>query len=62
LEEAQKQRHARPDVDPTAVATLIVASLEGAVMMSRIQRSDEALRRVQSHLNEYLDREVAVSR
>jgi TetR/AcrR family transcriptional regulator, transcriptional repressor for nem operon len=62
VEEAQQQRDARPDVDPKDVATLIVASLEGALMMSRIQRNDEALRRVQSHLNEYLDREVAVSR
>jgi TetR/AcrR family transcriptional repressor of nem operon len=62
LEEAQEQRDARPDVDPIAVATLIVASLEGALMMSRIQRNEEALRRVQSHLNEYLDNEVAVSR
>jgi hypothetical protein len=41
------------------VATLIVASLEGALMMSRIQRNDELLRRVQSHLNQYLDREMA---
>ena len=51
-----------PRVDPKAVATLIVASLEGAFMMSRIQRNDEALRHVQSHLNRYLDGEVAVSR
>jgi TetR/AcrR family transcriptional repressor of nem operon len=62
VEEAQQERDARPDVDPKDVATLIVASLEGALMMSRIQRNDEALRRVQSHLNEFLDREVAVSR
>ena len=54
VEEAQQQSNARPDVDPKDVATLIVASLEGALMMSRIQRNDEALRRVQSHLNEYL--------
>jgi len=50
-----------PGVDPKAVATLIVASLEGALMMSRIQRSDEALRRVQAHLDRYLDKEVAAS-
>ena len=62
VEEAQHQRYAKPGVNPKDVATLIVASLEGALMMSRIQRNDEALRRVQSHLNEYLDKEVAVSR
>jgi len=62
VEQAQENRDARPRVDPKAVATLIVASLEGALMMSRIQRNDEALRHVQSHLNRYLDSEVAVSR
>ena len=62
VEQAQEQRGARPEVDPKAVATLIVASLEGAFMMSRVQRNDEALRHVQSHLNRYLDGEVAVSR
>jgi TetR/AcrR family transcriptional regulator, transcriptional repressor for nem operon len=61
VEEAKKQRDAKPDVDPKAVATLIVASLEGALMMSRVHRSDEPLRRVQSHLNEYLDREISDS-
>jgi TetR/AcrR family transcriptional repressor of nem operon len=59
VEEAQQQRDARRDVDPKDVATLIVASLEGALMMSRIQRNEEPLRRIQSHLNEYLDKEVA---
>jgi TetR/AcrR family transcriptional repressor of nem operon len=58
-EEAQQQPGVKLDVDPKEVATLIVASLEGALMMSRIQRNGEALRRVQSHLNEYLDKEVA---
>jgi hypothetical protein len=62
VEQAQEEREARPRVDSKAVATLIVASLEGAFMMSRIQRNDEALRHVQSHLNRYLDSEVAVSR
>jgi TetR/AcrR family transcriptional repressor of nem operon len=62
VEEAQQQRAARHDVHPKGVAMLIVASLEGALMMSRIQHNDEALRRVQSHLNEYLGREVLVSR
>jgi TetR/AcrR family transcriptional regulator, transcriptional repressor for nem operon len=62
VEEAQQQRDAKSDVDPKDIATLIVASLEGALMMSRIHRNDEALRRVQLHLNEYLDKEVAVSR
>jgi TetR/AcrR family transcriptional repressor of nem operon len=59
VEQAQKRRETRPGVDPKVVATVIVASLEGAFMMSRLQRNDETLRRVQSHLNRYLDQEVA---
>lgn len=59
VEQARERREARPSVDPEAVATLIVASLEGALMMSRLQRNEKALRRVQTHLNWYLDNEVA---
>ena len=62
VEQAQEHGETHRGVDAKAVATLIVASLEGALMMSWVQRNDEALRRVQSHLNGYLDREVAVSR
>ena len=59
VKEAKQRGEARADVDPSAVATLIVASLEGALMMSRLQRNDDALRRVQSHLNRYLDNDVS---
>ncbi len=51
----------RPGVEPKAVATLIIASLEGALMISRLERNNDALRRVQEHLNRYLDTEVAAS-
>lgn len=60
--EAQEQGIARPGIDPKGVAMLIVANLEGALMMARVQRNDEALRCVQSYLNDYLDREVAGGR
>jgi TetR/AcrR family transcriptional regulator, transcriptional repressor for nem operon len=62
VDQAQTRGETQPGVDPKAVATLIVASLEGALMMSRLQRNDEALRRVQSHLNQYLENEVGASR
>jgi TetR/AcrR family transcriptional repressor of nem operon len=62
VQHARERGETRPGVDPKAVATLIVASLEGALMMSRLQRNDEALRRVQSHLNQYLENEVGASR
>jgi TetR/AcrR family transcriptional repressor of nem operon len=61
VKQAREHRETHPAVDPKAVATLIVASLEGALMISRIQRNDEALRWIQSHLNRYFDSEVAAS-
>jgi TetR/AcrR family transcriptional repressor of nem operon len=62
VEQAQERGETRPGVDPKAVATLIVALLEGALMMSRLQRNDDALRLVHSHLNQYLENEVAAAR
>ncbi len=59
VDQAQARGETQPAVDPKAVAILIVASLEGALMMSRVQRNDDALRRIQAHLNRYLDEEVA---
>jgi TetR/AcrR family transcriptional repressor of nem operon len=59
--DAIKRGEIRPDADPKTVATLIVATLEGALMMSRLERNDDALRRSQQHLNRYLDTEVAVA-
>jgi TetR/AcrR family transcriptional regulator, transcriptional repressor for nem operon len=62
VKQAQERGETRPGVDPKAAATLIVASLEGTLMISRLQRNDEALRRVQSHLNQYLENELRASR
>src|SRR6266478_575456 len=60
VEQAQERGETRPEVDAKTVATLIVASLEGALMMSRLQRNEETLRRVQLHLNRDLEDEVAL--
>src|ERR1700693_4388163 len=62
VEQARKQGKTRPEVDPKAVATVIVASLEGALMMSRLQRNDEPLHTVQSRLGRDLETEVAVAK
>jgi len=61
VKEAVRAGETRIGVDPKNVATLVIASLEGALMMSRIERSHDALRRVQEHLNSYIDNEVAAS-
>jgi TetR/AcrR family transcriptional regulator, transcriptional repressor for nem operon len=62
VRQAAKRGELRPGVDAKAVATVIVAALEGALMMSRLERTDDALRKVQRHLNHYLDTEVAAPR
>ena len=55
-----KAREIRPRIDAKKLATLIISSLEGAVMVYRLERNEEALRAVQSHLNSYLETEVRV--
>jgi TetR/AcrR family transcriptional repressor of nem operon len=61
LKQAAKRGEIRPGIDPKTVATVIVAALEGALMMSRIDRNGDALQRVQRHLNSYLDDEVSIT-
>jgi TetR/AcrR family transcriptional repressor of nem operon len=53
-----KAREIRPRVVPGNVATLIVSSLEGALMISRIEKDREALLSVRSFLEAYLERDV----
>jgi TetR/AcrR family transcriptional repressor of nem operon len=45
-------------VDPQKFATLVISSLEGALMMSRLEKNQEALLAVQLYLNNYLESEV----
>jgi TetR/AcrR family transcriptional repressor of nem operon len=56
--EAAARGEIRAGVDAETVATVIIAALEGGLMMSRMERSDEPLRRVERHLHRYLDEEV----
>jgi TetR/AcrR family transcriptional regulator, transcriptional repressor for nem operon len=53
-----KAREIRPTIDAQKLATLIISSLEGAVMVYRLDRTEEALRTVQAHLGTYLEAEV----
>jgi TetR/AcrR family transcriptional regulator, transcriptional repressor for nem operon len=45
-------------VDPLKLSQLIIGSLEGALLISRLQNSDEPLRDVKQHLAEYLEQNV----
>jgi TetR/AcrR family transcriptional repressor of nem operon len=57
---AAQRREIHGDVDPKTVAALILSALEGGLMISRLERNNDALRRVQQHLNWYLDTQVAI--
>lgn len=53
-----KRKEIRSDVDAKEVATLIISSLEGALMIARLERNKEALHTAQSHLDRYLETQV----
>jgi TetR/AcrR family transcriptional repressor of nem operon len=51
-----KQRgELRADTDPYALATVITASLEGALMLSRLMQEPDHMRRAVSHLKAHVD-------
>lgn len=58
VEAGIKNREIRANVDPQRVATVIIASLEGALVICRLDRNREALVTAQSHLEHYLESEV----
>src|SRR5215469_3788141 len=57
-----RQREIRSRVDPNRLATLIISSLEGALMISRLEQNRDALLATRSHLDRYLDKEVRARR
>ena len=53
-----KRKEIRRDTDAPKLATLIISSLEGALMMSRLERNPGALQAIQNYLEKYLEAEV----
>src|SRR5271156_4874745 len=53
-----KAREIRPRIDAKSLATLIISTLEGAIMVCRLERSDETPRAVRGHLDKYFETEV----
>jgi TetR/AcrR family transcriptional repressor of nem operon len=58
----QKRKEIRSSVDPGKLATLIIGSLEGALMICRLERNRDALLEAQSHLENYFESEIMVPR
>ncbi len=44
----------RPEVEPESVATILIAGLEGAIMIARLEQSRDPLHAVGDHLEQYL--------
>lgn len=57
-EEGQRNGEIRADSAPGEMANLIVSTLEGSLMLSRLQRSDEPLAIACGHLEKYLETEI----
>jgi TetR/AcrR family transcriptional repressor of nem operon len=58
IEEGQERGEIRSGVNPTDLATLIVTTLEGSLMLERLQRTPEPLNIACRHLEEYLDTNI----
>jgi len=57
-EEGKSKGEIRSDVDSAKLGILIASTLEGSLMMSRLQRNDEPLDLACRHLDEYLETRV----
>ena len=54
VKEGVKSGELSPATDPRSVASVVVAALEGAVMLSRLEDEPEHMRRVVKHLKDHL--------
>jgi TetR/AcrR family transcriptional repressor of nem operon len=57
-EEGQRRGEVRSDVDSAKLATLIASTLEGSLMVGRLQRKDDPVDFACHHLEEYLETKV----
>jgi TetR/AcrR family transcriptional repressor of nem operon len=57
-EEGKSKGEVRPDVDTARLGILIASTLEGSLMVSRLQRNEEPLDLACRHLEEYLETRI----
>ncbi len=55
VEDGQSAGEIHPQIDPRAVANLVISLLEGATAVARINKRSDALSDAQGHLNLYLE-------
>ncbi len=56
--EGQRRNEIRSDVDSAKLSTLIASTLEGSLMVDRLQKKEEPVDLACRHLEEYLDLNV----
>ncbi|MDJ0705951.1 MAG: TetR/AcrR family transcriptional regulator [Leptolyngbyaceae cyanobacterium MO_188.B28] len=54
IDKGIERRQIRPDVDADTVATIMISSLEGAVMMSKLYGDPVHMQRAIAHLDQYV--------
>src|ERR1700682_693500 len=59
-EEGKRRGEVRADIDSAKLATLIASTLEGSIMISRLQKKEEPRDLAVRHLEEYLETKVRV--
>ena len=62
IEEGQERGEIRRDIDSSELATLIISTLEGSLMLSRLQRKEGACALACDHLEEYLETSVRANK
>jgi TetR/AcrR family transcriptional regulator, transcriptional repressor for nem operon len=58
IREGIAHRQIRSTIHPQKLSQLIIATLEGALLISRLQKDRQPLHDVRKHLNEYLEQNV----
>jgi TetR/AcrR family transcriptional repressor of nem operon len=62
VQEAIKTGAAREDIDACSVANHIIGSLEGAMLISRIERNDVALQQAMGYLDDFIETRLRAPR
>jgi TetR/AcrR family transcriptional regulator, transcriptional repressor for nem operon len=56
--EGIRKHHIDPHVDPLKLSQLIIGSLEGALLISRLQKNRDPLHACRQHLSAHLENDV----
>jgi TetR/AcrR family transcriptional repressor of nem operon len=62
VQEAMETGAAREDIDACSVANHIIGSLEGAMLISRIERNDVALQQAMGYLDDFIETRLRAPR